>query len=302
MLKTSALAILTAGILFCAANSQAVPLVTWDGVYSRTSVTVGNVTTQDLTTQVNWSPSDPTIATINSNGLATAVATGQVTVTATFGSVSNFATLTVTSAVLTGISLAPSNPSVLVGGTQQFTATGTFSDSSTQTLASVTWTSSDTTIATINNDATNFGNTVGVAPGTISISACAGTVCGSSNLTVIPPPSVSDISPTVAEVGTLVTISGENFGATQGSSTVTFNGVATSIQSWGNERIEQIRHFNLETQRSLESAADAPLERVTVVPWTEVPRDTELRERVRRCAHHVPVGFAAHDDGNQRQR
>ena len=62
--------------------------------------------------------------------------------------------------------------------TQQFTATGTFSDSTTQVLQSVTWNSSNTSVATISNDATDRGVAVGLAPGTVVITASDGTVSG----------------------------------------------------------------------------------------------------------------------------
>jgi YD repeat-containing protein len=45
-------------------------------------------------------------------------------------------------------------------------------------------------------------------------------------------PQISAVSPAAGPAGTSVTISGSNFGATQGSSTVTFNGVAATPTSW----------------------------------------------------------------------
>jgi RHS repeat-associated protein len=51
-------------------------------------------------------------------------------------------------------------------------------------------------------------------------------------------PNITGISPTSGTVNTSVTISGSNFGATQGSSSVRFNGaVATTITSWSNTQI-----------------------------------------------------------------
>lgn len=51
-------------------------------------------------------------------------------------------------------------------------------------------------------------------------------------------PSITGISPTTAAVGMSVTVTGTNFGSTQGSSMLTFNGViATSITSWGSASI-----------------------------------------------------------------
>jgi len=140
---------------------------------------------------------------------------------------------TLTPAGLVSIAVSPSSPSVSVGATQFFTATGTFSDNSTQTLDSVTWSSSDSTIGAIANDPSDRGNAVAVAPGSVTVSACTGSLCGSTTMTVLGPPSITSLSPSSGAVGTLVTITGTNFGSTEGSSTLTFNGtVATTILSW----------------------------------------------------------------------
>jgi YD repeat-containing protein len=55
--------------------------------------------------------------------------------------------------------------------------------------------------------------------------------------TVIPPPSITSLTPTSGPVGQAVTIAGANFGATQGSSTVTFNGTAATVTSWSSTSI-----------------------------------------------------------------
>src|SRR5262245_8012090 len=86
---------------------------------------------------------------------------------------------------LRSIAVTPSNPSVTVGSTQQFTATGTYSDGSTQNVTSqVTWASSNTAAATINSS----GLATAVAAGTTTISATLGSVHGSTGLTVTQSP------------------------------------------------------------------------------------------------------------------
>jgi hypothetical protein len=50
--------------------------------------------------------------------------------------------------------------------------------------------------------------------------------------TVIPPPAITNMAPPLGVVGQSVTISGTDFGASQGTSTVTFNGVAATPTSW----------------------------------------------------------------------
>ncbi len=49
--------------------------------------------------------------------------------------------------------------------------------------------------------------------------------------------SISSVAPTGGPVGTSVTITGSGFGATQGSSTITFNGVAGSPTAWSDSSI-----------------------------------------------------------------
>jgi hypothetical protein len=54
----------------------------------------------------------------------------------------------------------------------------------------------------------------------------------------VPTPVISNITPSLGPTGTQVTIQGSNFGSTQGSGFVTFNGAtATSIASWTSSQI-----------------------------------------------------------------
>src|SRR5258708_263703 len=48
----------------------------------------------------------------------------------------------------------------------------------------------------------------------------------------VPSPSISSLNPTSGVIGASVTIGGANFGATQGTSTVKFNGIAAAPTSW----------------------------------------------------------------------
>jgi IPT/TIG domain-containing protein len=46
------------------------------------------------------------------------------------------------------------------------------------------------------------------------------------------PPSITSLTPTSGPVGTAVTVTGSNFGATQGTSTIKFNGTTATPTSW----------------------------------------------------------------------
>ncbi len=75
---------------------------------------------------------------------------------------------------LTSIAVAPANSSLLQGSTLQFSATGTFSDGSTQDVtSSATWSSSNTLFATVGS---TTGLATGIAVGTVQITASVGSV------------------------------------------------------------------------------------------------------------------------------
>jgi hypothetical protein len=179
---------------------------------------------------------------------ATLLPNGTVLVAGGFG-MGGFSYLTLNSAeifesggltpvALASIALNPAAPTLSAGGSQRFTATGTFSDSSTEDLSSVIWTSSDNTVATLTDDNTNSGTAFGVATGSASVTACAGTVCGSTTLTVSPQQlSITSLSPTAGNVGDPVIIAGTAFGAAQGSGTVTFNGITATVGIWSSTSI-----------------------------------------------------------------
>src|SRR5215831_5118471 len=137
--------------------------------------------TQNLTTQVIWSSSMTSVATIASGGLATSVSVGSTTVTATLGSTSGSTMLTVTAAQLVSIAVTPGNASVPLGTLQQYTATGTYTDNSTKDLtASVTWSSSATGIATISSS----GLLTARGLGSSTIQATSGSISGSTSVTI----------------------------------------------------------------------------------------------------------------------
>ncbi len=137
--------------------------------------------TQDITSQVTWTSSAPAVATITAAGLATGVAPGETTITATMngftGVISATAALTVTgaggtvtgSADITSVNIIPSTQSVASpGGKAQFMPIGLTSTGTSVSLASaVAWSSSSTQIATVDST----GTATAVSQGTATISA-----------------------------------------------------------------------------------------------------------------------------------
>jgi len=96
-----------------------------------------------------------------------------------------------TVATLSSLAVTPTNPTIQGRATQQFTATGTFSDKTTRDMTNfVTWTSSNTLVAiigpttNINPPITTPGLAKALATGTVTITASSAGVSGSTTLTV----------------------------------------------------------------------------------------------------------------------
>jgi trimeric autotransporter adhesin len=147
-------------------------------------------TTQDVTANSNWTSSNTSVATVGTGGgailTATGVAAGTANINASFGGVTGFTTLTVNSATLVLLALSPTNTILSPGSTASYNAMGTFSDGSQRSMNGVvTWTSSDTRVATVSPSGTVTGQsagtaTIGVQSG--SITATAGLVVEGSTL------------------------------------------------------------------------------------------------------------------------
>lgn len=140
--------------------------------------------TTDVTTIATWTTSNAAVATV-SNGDITFVSPGTATITVSYGGFSQTVSVTVQNKTLTSITVNPNPHTMAVSATRQFTATATYSDSSTQDVTtSAVWTSSDTGKATISNAAPNIGKATGVAAGSTTITATIGSISGSSALTI----------------------------------------------------------------------------------------------------------------------
>jgi hypothetical protein len=145
---------------------------------------------QDVTSQVTWSSSQPTIATVSnaagSAGLVVGAALGSSIISATSASgIAATAPVTVTAATLASIQVTPNNATVANGLTEQFAAIGTYTDGSTQDLTSqVTWASSNTGAATVSNAGGSNGLASTAGVGATTVSAALGNVTGSTTFNV----------------------------------------------------------------------------------------------------------------------
>ncbi|MXZ74837.1 MAG: hypothetical protein F4Z03_06975, partial [Gemmatimonadetes bacterium] len=154
-----------------------------------------------------WSSSNTAVATINNNGVATAVAAGTANIRATGNGVSSAAvTITVTVAAVSRITIAPSSAQTLmIGEMVTFTATARTAGGVVRDDVSVSWESSDLTVVTI----TSAGVATAVGAGMATIRATADGIWSAPvtiNVAEPPPPepvvaSVT-VSPTEAAIET----------------------------------------------------------------------------------------------------
>ncbi len=145
-------------------------------------------TTGAVTGASTWTSSDPTVASVGTAGgtagVATPIKAGTTTVTANYQGVSGTSVLTVSTAKLKSIAITPSPLSIVIGGHQQLTATGTWDDNSTRDITNnVTWLSSSgdaggDTIATVSNAAGSRGLFTAVSAGSVTITAAFQGVTG----------------------------------------------------------------------------------------------------------------------------
>ncbi|MCT8179237.1 Ig domain-containing protein [Variovorax sp. CY25R-8] len=204
------------------------------------TATLSDRTTQNISTQVDWSSSSASVATVDGTGMANGLGMGTATITATCRSAtlcpsSPFATaiLDVSAAALSSLSVTPATPSIALGTTQQFTATGTYSDQSTQDLTTqVTWGSGDASKATVN--ALGLATAVGIGATDIT-ATLAGTVA-TARLTVAP---ATLASIAVTPSSATASIGGTSGGKTQFTATGTYSDGSTqditSLVTWASD-------------------------------------------------------------------
>ena len=146
---------------------------------------------------VSWSSSDNVIATVDQNGKVTANKGGTAIIKASSGSITASCTVTV-SVPVKSITINYTYIGIIVGETISLTATVNPDDADEKT---VTWSSSNTAIASVDGD----GTVKGVSVGTATIYAKAGQKSASCQVTVSAQPiPVSSVSLNKTEVSLMV--------------------------------------------------------------------------------------------------
>lgn len=147
---------------------------------------------------VTWSSSNPEIATVSQSGLVSGVSVGSASITATSNSqqsVSGSQTVTVERPDPSGISVSIDNDSIEVGKTSQATATVS-PDGADQ---AVSWSSSDTEVATVDDSGLVTAQAAGSAKITAKSSADS-SLNGDVSVTVTEASSASVVAPASAPI------------------------------------------------------------------------------------------------------
>lgn len=153
----------------------------------------------DLTALATWTSSDNNVVTVSNaagnQGRTTSVSTGMATITVAYKGVTTTVPVSVSTATLTNIVIAPADPTIQfrTGGggppggrnTKQLTATALYSDGSTSDVTALAaWTSATPSVATVVASGTQAGLVTAAARGTSAIGVTYSGFSSTTTLTV----------------------------------------------------------------------------------------------------------------------
>ena len=158
---------------------------------------------------VTWTSSASSMATVDASGLVTAAGNGTATITASAGSASGSAVVTVMQSVAS-VEVSPSVYELTaLGQTVQLTAEAFDENGHAVAGAEFSWESSDAAVATVDAG----GLVTAVAEGVATITASAGEASGSAVVPVMQPVASVEVSPSAEtiELGSTLQLTAEAF-------------------------------------------------------------------------------------------
>ncbi len=149
---------------------------------------------------VVWTSSNSAIATVTNAGVVSTLAAGDVVISATSEGRTGTASLAVLPPPVANVTVSLAQNRVIAGGSTNATAVLTDGSGATLTGRAITWSSGNTSMATVNA----AGTVTAVAAGTVVITATSEGRSGSAQLTIDPPPVATvavAITPSTVVVG-----------------------------------------------------------------------------------------------------
>jgi uncharacterized protein YjdB len=262
---------------------------------------------------VTSSSANAGIASVNSAGLVTAVSAGTTQITVTSEGKSATATITVATAApapVATVTVSPASSSVETGATAQFSAVTRDASDNTLTGRSITWSSSNTSVATISS----AGLVTAVAAGSATITASSEGKTGTATLTVTAAPPVPVASVTVtpttaslligATVQLMVTARDANNNvltgrtvtsqsANAGIASVTSLGVVKGVSAGTTQITVTVEGKSAVATVTVTAPAPAPVATVTVSPASatlQVGATSQLSATLRDANNNVLTG------------
>lgn len=200
--STGAITALTPGTTSIVATSEgqsgsatltvvAVPVAVVTVTLAQSSITVGTATTASATLRsasndvltgraILWTSSNPAVATINMSGAITALTPGTTTITAASDGQSGAILLTVTPVPVASVVVTLAQTTIIVGANTSATATLRGAGNELLTGRSVSWTTSNPAVASVNAS----GLVTALTTGMTSITATSEGRSGSATITV----------------------------------------------------------------------------------------------------------------------
>jgi RHS repeat-associated protein len=219
------------GTFFFAAGAQAAPTIT--SLTPNSGAVGASVTIAGS----NFGTSQDTVTFNGTTAAVTTWSSSSIAVTVPSGATSGNVVVTVSGQASNGVnftvvptpqitSLSPNSSAV----SAEIAIAGS-NFGATQGSGSVTFNGTSATPTSWSASTISVPVPSGATSGNVVVNA-SGVASNSVSFTVVPTPNISGLSVTSGVVGTSVTITGTNFGSTQGSGTVSFNGTDATPTSW----------------------------------------------------------------------
>lgn len=141
-----------------------------NGTVQMSAVGTYNDGSTSTLSDVFWSSSETSVASVSTSGLVTGISPGSTTITGASGTVSGTATVTVSLSNVTGLKINPTTATAVINGTQSFTAMATVSSGNPVDVTSTaTWSISSTSTGSTSD----FTVTGGQDPAVVTVQSTA---------------------------------------------------------------------------------------------------------------------------------